>query len=215
MALDTSKVPVAKSFVVTDYESAPQGALTAALAAATQYARSVEGMITAALYAKHITECLTMTPEKAQALAEQRAHSAQAAYTAAQEDGTAIPKPQICPQIACEVIIPEGHYHCPPLTLPSNIRLKLLAGADLHISKDAAASHNDPLGAAITLTRIHDVELCGEGRNEISCDPEFDAILEVSAVRQVLMRGLHLTGAPVKLDKGTCHQVSINITSAL
>ena len=216
MALDTSKVPVAKSFVVTDYESAPQGALTAALAAATQYARSVEGMITAALYAKHITECLTMTPEKAQALAEQRAHSAQAAYTAAQEDGTAIPKPQICPQIACEVIIPEGHYHCPPLTLPSNIRLKLLAGADLHISKDAdEATPPGSRGAAITLTRIHDVELCGEGRNEISCDPEFDAILEVSAVRQVLMRGLHLSGAPIKLDKGTCHQVSINITSAL
>ena len=206
MELDTTKVPVAETFVVTDYQDAPEGALNAALAAATQYARSVEGMITAALYAKHITDCLTLTPEKAQAQAERRAHSAQAAY---ETEGGA-PKPQVCPQIACEVIIPAGSYSCEQFALPSNIRLKLLAGANLHITKAASALSD----SALTLQHIHDVELCGQGRNEISCAPGFSALLEVSAVRQVLICGLHLSGAPVKINKQTCHHISINVTAA-
>lgn len=205
MELDPTKIPVAKSFSVTDYQSAPEGALNAALAAATQYARSVEGMITAALYAKHITDCIALTPEKAQALAEQRAHQAQAAY----EGGNAPHKPQVAPQIACEVIIPEGQYSCQQLALPSNIRLKLLTGAKLHLTCGTSALSD----SALSIQRVHDVELCGEGRNEISCDPSFKAILELSAVRQVVIRGLHLSGAPVKIDKPTCHQVSISITA--
>lgn len=206
MELDTTKIPVAKTFSVTDYQSAPEGALNAALAAATQYARSVEGMITAALYAKHITDCLALTPEKAQAQAERRAHQAQAAH----ENGTSAHKTQVAPQIACEVIIPSGHFTCSQLALPSNIRLKLLAGAQLHLTKAESALSD----SAMSIQRVHDVELCGEGGNEISCDPGFAAILEISAVRQVLIRGLHLAGAPVKIDKASCHQVSISITAA-
>lgn len=206
MELDTTKIPVAKSFSVTDYQAAPEGALNAALAAATQYARSVEGMITAALYAKHITDCLALTPEKAQAQAEQRAHQAHAAYV----DGKAPSKAPVAPQIACEVIIPEGQHTCVQFALPSNIRLKLLAGACLHITKAESALSD----SALSIQRVHDVELCGEGGNEISCDPSFAAILELGAVRQVLIQGLHLSGAPVKIDKPTCHQVSINVTAA-
>lgn len=143
-----NKMPVAKSFNVSDFTQVPNGALTEAINAACRYARSVEGMITAAMYAQYIADKISISPERAQALAENRAHVANAAALRAEADKST---PSPC-QIACEIVLPAGTHQCSSLKLCSNIRLRLESGASLVLTE-----------GGIDLEGCHDVEIIGTG----------------------------------------------------